>query len=666
MAGEAAVVVALVTITKKQWRTKLILDGKEVKNITPYLDNAETIGNPNPLKSNEGKSFQGSIVLGKGFVLEPDEANSLLAKDDNNKNVVFPYLNGEDLNNNTDQNPSRWVINFFDWDESEAKKYTDCFEIVKRLVKPERDKLLNGNTTAIDRGKKWWRYGRPTTTMYKAISKLQRVLVIAQVSKTVAFAFTTTNKVLDAKLNVFVYDNYIAFALLQNTFHVSWAWKYSTTMKSDLSYAPSLVFETFPFPTNLNPEQEHGLEVIGEAYHEHRRHFMAAIQLGLTKTYNAFHTPEIKSGITTSALQDLDKKAIEKSYSKEVWNFWSHLQKTEGTCNVEEAVAGIVKLRELHVQMDNAVLETYGWNDIQLRHDFYEVDYLPENDRTRFTIHPDARKEILKRLLESNHKIHAQEVTIAEATKIISKKVKTPSKSKASHLQSLLPMRPETAYAAIYSVQDIVRITRLSPQTVKSWFNRLYAQGYEGISKQSNSEGQSLLVNFYGVHEMIVMYDLRFVNKISLSEILDARKWLKERFGKHDSNFYPFTSQKVLDTVSKAGKQIIFTDQTTGDYITLGKGNAQLNLDFIKEMLKRIVFDRDMVSRLYLSDARLTAIDPNLAGGRPCTVEKEILIDSIKSVYKHSNSISYIAKAYEISEEAVQEALNFDRASALN
>ena len=64
----------------------------------------------------------------------------------------------------------------------------------------------------------------------------------------------------------------------------------------------------------------------------------------------------------------------------------------------------------MHVELDQAVLEAYGWSDIQLRHDFYEVDYLPEDDRVRFTIHPDARREVLKRLLELNHKIHAEEV----------------------------------------------------------------------------------------------------------------------------------------------------------------------------------------------------------------------------------------------------------------
>jgi len=59
--------------------------------------------------------------------------------------------------------------------------------------------------------------------------------------------------------------------------------------------------------------------------------------------------------------------------------------------------------------MDETVLKAYGWEDINLAHNFYEVDYLPENDRVRYTISPDARKEVLKRLLKLNHKNHEQE-----------------------------------------------------------------------------------------------------------------------------------------------------------------------------------------------------------------------------------------------------------------
>jgi len=45
-------------------------------------------------------------------------------------------------------------------------------------------------------------------------------------------------------------------------------------------------------------------------------------------------------------------------------------------------------------------LKAYGCEVIDLAHDFYEVDYLPENDRVRYTISPEAGKEVLKRLLK--------------------------------------------------------------------------------------------------------------------------------------------------------------------------------------------------------------------------------------------------------------------------
>ncbi len=70
----------------------------------------------------------------------------------------------------------------------------------------------------------------------------------------------------------------------------------------------------------------------------------------------------------------------------------------------------------------DAALKAYGWEDIDLSHDFYEVDYLPENDRVRYTISPDARKEVLKRLLKLNHEIHEQEVKAGLHVKRKSKK----------------------------------------------------------------------------------------------------------------------------------------------------------------------------------------------------------------------------------------------------
>ena len=407
--GIAAVEVALVTITKQIWKGNFILGGKEVNTITPYLDDAETIGNPYPLKQNEGKSFQGSIVLGKGFVLEAYQAEALIAKDSRNREVLFPYITGDDLNNNPDQSPSRWVINFFDWSEDKAKQYPDCFEILERLVKPEREKV---NRQV--RAKYWWRFAERAEKLYHTINNLKRIYLINRHTKNVIGAFLPTTYIYSEATVVIAIQDYYDFAILSSSFHDIWTWKNSSTMgSSTIRYSGNDAFETFAFPKIKNNK----IELIGEFYDNHRLKLIDNIKLGLTKTYNAFHAKEVQSGITTAALQGLDKKVIEKRYGKEVWNLWNHLQKTPNTCCFEEAVAGIIKLRELHVEMDEAVLEAYGWAfdsaqapAVKLRHDFYEVDYLPENDRVRYTIHPNARKEILKRLLELNHRIHEEEV----------------------------------------------------------------------------------------------------------------------------------------------------------------------------------------------------------------------------------------------------------------
>ncbi|GIV55418.1 MAG: hypothetical protein KatS3mg040_0186 [Candidatus Kapaibacterium sp.] len=95
---------------------------------------------------------------------------------------------------------------------------------------------------------------------------------------------------------------------------------------------------------------------VGGEYHEHRRQIMLARQLGLTKTYNLFHDP---------------------------------------ACTDDD----IVRLRELHAEMDRAILACYGWEDVDLRHDFYPND----RRQMRFTVSPEARRELLLRLVEVNY-----------------------------------------------------------------------------------------------------------------------------------------------------------------------------------------------------------------------------------------------------------------------
>jgi hypothetical protein len=397
--GLAAVEVALVTIYKGKWAGAYYLGGKATKSINTYLDDQEYLGNPYSLKQNANKSFQGSIVLGRGFVLEPEEAERLIDLDPKNKEVLFPYLNGQDLNNEIDQSPTRWVINFFDWPEEKAMEYIEPYRILKEIAKPEREKLDASNPSNIRRKKYWWQFGADAKHLYKTINSLKNVFCQTRVTRTHGIGILSSGIIYSDAVLVFAYETFSHFTNIQNSLHEWWSWNYSSSMKGDRRYSVSDAFETFPFPQLLSIFQEQQLESIGEEYHENRKQLMLDVQLGLTKLYNCFHSPSVASLQIRDVYMD------------------KHLTKTPGTIPFDEAGERITHLRALHKKMDELVLEAYGWHidskrwgkAIDLRHDFYEVDYLPENDRIRYTIHPDARKEVLKRLLLLNHEVHESE-----------------------------------------------------------------------------------------------------------------------------------------------------------------------------------------------------------------------------------------------------------------
>lgn len=352
--GEAGLEVAHVWLSYRKWAGPFVLNDMTVQSIGALLVvPGKASEKPYALAENAHKSFQGSIVLGMGFVLEPTEAQALIEKNLRNKNVLFLYLNGEDLYSRPDQSSSRWVINFHDWPVEQAEAYTDCMQIVKEKVKPERDK----NSRQVYRDK-WWHYAKKRPALYSTIADMERVLVIPLVSKYMICSWEPADMIYSHALGgIIATESDAYFALIQCTFHDYWARQQGSTLKTRMRYTPSDCFETFPFPTNID-----SLESIGERYYQHRQSIMLARQEGLTKTYNRFHNPG-------------------------------------------EYASDIVELRELHREMDGAVARAYGWEDLRLEHDCHET-----KQGLRYTISEAARREVLDRLLLLNHERHAEEV----------------------------------------------------------------------------------------------------------------------------------------------------------------------------------------------------------------------------------------------------------------
>lgn len=336
------------TVSHLETGAELVCDDLVVRGITSLLEPGGRVGGaPVGLAENFGLAFIGCYVLGMGYVLEPEEAQEWIASDPRNAEVLFPYLNGEDVNSRPDSSAPRWVIDFYDRAEDSAAQYVLPFEHIEELVKPERQKV---NRKA--HRERWWQHAEKRPGMRHAIRDLAEILVLARVSKAVMPLRVSGGSVPSDQLVVFALSDYSDQAVLSSSLHQMWAVKYSSTFGIGIRYTPSDVFETFP-----RPETTDRLGRIGRTLDAERREIMLRRVLGSTKLYNLVNDPAIQGD------PDVDR------------------------------------MRDIHVELDEAVMDAYGWADIPLDHGFHTYRQME-----RWTVSPEARVEILDRLLEENHR----------------------------------------------------------------------------------------------------------------------------------------------------------------------------------------------------------------------------------------------------------------------
>lgn len=382
--GTASLEVALVWATGHLGDAEFrMLDGVEVANITPHLEPMSRVsGNPFTLAANSGISFEGCKPLGMGYVLRPEEAQELISKDPRNKVVIFRYLNGVDLNSRWDCSASRWVINFHDWPIEKAAEYREVFAIVNDKVRPERQRVKPDGDYVLRRPlpQRWWQYAEKRTAMFNAIAELDRVLAIARVSKTALPQFVATGQVMSEATVVFASDSTALLTLLSSSYHYWWAIDNGSSLRGDLRYTPSDIYEKFP-----QPELTARMHRAGERLDALRRSVMEHRRIGLTELYNLAH----------------DETVLDSD---------------------------IVRLREIHMEIDEAVREAYArdeerdpaireyerqkatqplpsWKEIELEHGFHET-----RQGERFTISTRAQTDVLDKLTALNHYRYEHEV----------------------------------------------------------------------------------------------------------------------------------------------------------------------------------------------------------------------------------------------------------------
>ena len=358
----------------------------------------------------------------KGVASPLAEMHRLIEQDPRNREAIFPYIGGQEVNTSPTHAHHRYAINFRDFplrresvetggagvpedsrgpadgfvepvtlwvdatDEQRrawlqrgtvppdypgpvAADWPELLAIAEERVQPERAKLGEG-PDARRRKRNWWLWGRYTPALFRSIAGLERVLAISQVTQHIAFAFLPAGMVYAHRLYVIPDARETTFAVLQSRSHEIWARFLGSSLEDRFMYAAADCFETFPFPHGSEPTLP--LEAAGRQYYEFRAGLMVRNDEGLTKAYNRFHDPY-------------------------------------------ENNPDITKLRELHAAMDRAVLDAYGWTDIPTDCEFlldYEIDEEEWGNRKkpyRYRWPDDVREEVLARLLGLNAERAAEE-----------------------------------------------------------------------------------------------------------------------------------------------------------------------------------------------------------------------------------------------------------------
>ena len=317
--GDAAVHVSIVNWMKGSEPGKKRLssqseDGSwsmvELDTINSSLSFGIDVSGAKSLQANQDAAYcaQGQTHGHEGFLLSPEEAQTMLSPKSRNTDVLFPFITGDDMLGEADGQPTRYVIDFHPRTLFEAQAYSAPFEIVKKKVLPTRKKtaqeeeernneVLKGNAKAkVNRHhtnflSKWWQLSYPRQELIKTLAQIPRYICCARVTKRPIFEFISSGIRPNDALAVFPFADDYSFGILQSNFHWEWFTARCSTLEERFRYTSDTVFDSFPWPQKPTSQQIASVAKCAVKLREVRRQVIKANQWSLRELYRANEQP---------------------------------------------------------------------------------------------------------------------------------------------------------------------------------------------------------------------------------------------------------------------------------------------------------------------------------------------------------------------------------------
>ena len=299
-------------------------EGAITPNLTIGFDPAST----SPLLANRGMACVGFQLTGKGFVVDESQAIMLGMAKENASAIIRPLISGRDV---TQSPRALYAIDLYGLTAEETfSRHPAIYQWVLERVRPEREQ----NKDAPSR-ESWWLFARPRGEFRPSLASIRSALTTSLTAKHRVFVRVPSDTICDSTTVMFAFDDAIHLGVLSSIVHVAWSLAAGGRMGvgNDSRYNKTLCFETYPFPVATD-EQQSRIRTLAEQLDANRKRQQAAHpDLTLTGMYNV----------------------LEKLRSGEPLTVKERTIHEHGLVSV---------LRQLHDELDAAVLDAYGWSDL--------------------------------------------------------------------------------------------------------------------------------------------------------------------------------------------------------------------------------------------------------------------------------------------------------------
>lgn len=306
--------------TPEESADRVKVEYQKVGAIHSNLQSGANITQLNPILANSDLVSRGVMPGTKGFQVDPSD------KDKVETELQKKYLNGRDLLHSPRE---MLILDTGELSEENLKiSYPKTYQYLLERVKPDRE---TNNDPKLRR--LWWLYRRANTILRSALEGLERYIVVPETSKHRVFVFLDKSFLPDNTLVAIGLDDGYFLGTLSSRVHVTWSLAVGGRLEDRPKYTKTLCFDRFPFP-DPTPEQKQKIRELGERLDAHRKRVQAAHpDITITGMYNLLE--KLRAG---EPFTDADRAYNDRAL--------------------------VSTLKQIHDELDVAVLEAYGWEDL--------------------------------------------------------------------------------------------------------------------------------------------------------------------------------------------------------------------------------------------------------------------------------------------------------------